>query len=258
MYRAGRGVAIGACAFLFAITCQAQPTPRLDSISPEWIQRGTTIEVTFRGTNLASVNRFIFDGETGLSATNVPAPGPAKPTISVESTSGGISRVDPPPPRDERKLVARITAAADASLGPREVRAVTPNGISNPLLINVGHLPEVASKGPNNSIEQAQQTEFPAAISGVINAAAQADYYAFKATKGQELVFDVAGMRIMAASIASLLSRCLKMASMCCSCVISGIRPGPITAIGSTRARFLTWNQSFRWADSAENLLRSR
>ena len=187
--------AICFCALASGGVAIAQPTPKLDSISPEWIQRGTTIEVTFRGTNLASVNRFIFDGDAGLSATNVPVLSPAKPTVSVESTSGGISRVDPPPPRDERKLVARITAAADASLGPREVRAVTPNGVSNPLVINVGHLPEVASKGPNNSFEQAQQTEFPAAISGVINAAAQADYYAFKATKGQELVFDVDAAR---------------------------------------------------------------
>src|SRR5688572_10683944 len=71
-------------ALLFALPIIAQPTPKLDSISREWIQRGTTVEVTFTGTNLAAVNRFVFDGEDGLSATNIPAAEPAKPAVTVE------------------------------------------------------------------------------------------------------------------------------------------------------------------------------
>src|SRR5439155_24027520 len=61
--------------------------------------------------------------------------------------------------------------------------------------INVGHLPEVAEKEPNNSLEQAQVISLPAAISGAISAAAQLDYYRFKAAKGQELVFEVDASR---------------------------------------------------------------
>jgi hypothetical protein len=173
----------------------AQPTPKLDSISREWIQRGTTVEFTFVGTNLSAVNRFIFDGEPGLSATNVPGPAPAKPAITVESSGGGISRAEAPAARDEKRLMARVTAAADAPLGPREVRVVTPSGVSNPLVINVGHLPEVAEKAPNGSIEEAQKIELPAAITGAIGGAAQTDHYAFKAAKGQELIFDVDASR---------------------------------------------------------------
>src|SRR2546425_337065 len=82
-------------------------------------------------------------------------------------------------------------AAADASLAMGEVRVVTPTGVSSPLSINVGHLPEVAEKEPDNTLEQAQLISLPAAISGTIGAPAQIDYYRFKAAKGQELVFEV-------------------------------------------------------------------
>lgn len=33
----------------------AQPVPKLNSISPEWIQRGTTLDVTLTGDNLGSI-----------------------------------------------------------------------------------------------------------------------------------------------------------------------------------------------------------
>lgn len=177
------------------ILASAQPTPKLTSISPEWIQRGTTLQMVFSGENLAAVTGFIFQGEPGLSATNsLPPPAP-KTSLTIESDRGGISRVDPAPPRDQKRLVAIVTAAADAPSGAREVRVLTPTGVSNPLLINVGQLPEVAEKEPNNSLEKAQMIELPAAISGVIAGAAQVDYYRFKAAKGQDLVFEVDASR---------------------------------------------------------------
>src|SRR6185436_12209279 len=83
---------LGVFAFALGLnTGLGQPTPKLDTLAPEWIQRGTTIEVTFTGTNLAAVNRFIFDGEPGLSATNMPAPAMPKPSVTVEAPGGGIS-----------------------------------------------------------------------------------------------------------------------------------------------------------------------
>src|SRR5437867_2912226 len=60
--------------FFAAVPVLAQPVPKLNSMSAEWIQRGTTIEVTFIGENLGSAKSFLFSGETGLTATNVPPP----------------------------------------------------------------------------------------------------------------------------------------------------------------------------------------
>ena len=175
----------------------AQPAPKLTSVSPEWIQRGTTVEVVLAGENLGGVTQILFNGEPGLVATNVPVATPAaKAVVTVESTGGGIARAEPTaPPRDEKRLVVRMTAAADTALVPRELRVLAPGGVSNPLNFNTGQWPEVAEKEMSTTTPQGQLIELPAAISGVISAASQSDAYRFKAAKGQELVFEVDAAR---------------------------------------------------------------
>jgi hypothetical protein len=181
-------------ALLFSLSTYAQPVPKLNSMSPEWIQRGRTIELVLNGENLGGVTAFLFNGEPGLSATNVPAAASPAPTVTVESSRGGIARIEPPE-REEKRLVLKVTAAADAALTPRELRVVAPGGVSNPLNLNVGQWPEVAKAASNTSIQEAQSVELPAAISGAIQASAQTNYYRFRSTKGQELVFEVDAAR---------------------------------------------------------------
>ncbi len=187
--------------FLFllatAFTVAAQPAPKLTAISPEWIQRGTTIDVTLTGENLGGVTQIIFNGDAGLSATNVAAPAPMpKASVVIESTGGGISLAEPAAPkRDQKKLVLRVTAPADASLSPRELRVMAPGGVSNPLNLNIGQWPEVAKRDPNTSLTDAQPVELPAVISGVLNTGAQTNHYKFKAKKGEEFVFEVDAAR---------------------------------------------------------------
>ena len=189
----------GSLALLTALApaLHAQPAPKLTAISPEWIQRGTTIDVTLTGENLGGVTRILFDGDADLTATNPPpAPPPSKPTVVVESTGGGITRAEPaPPPRDQKRLVIKVTAPADASLTPRELRVVAPGGVSNPLNLNVGQWPEVAKRDPNGSLAEAQPVELPAAISGLMNTAGQTNHYRFKAKQGEEFVFEVDAAR---------------------------------------------------------------
>src|SRR5438034_884307 len=82
---APRSTVLFSALLLSAFGASAQPVPKITSISPEWIQRGTTNELTIVGDNLGSVSGFIFSGEAGLSATNVPPPAAAQPAISIES-----------------------------------------------------------------------------------------------------------------------------------------------------------------------------
>jgi hypothetical protein len=180
-----------------ALAAVAQPAPKLTAISPDWIQRGTTIDVTLTGENLGGVTQIIFNGDAGLSATNVAAPAPMpKASVVIESTGGGISIAEPAAPkRDEKELVLKITAPADASLSARELRVVAPGGVSNPLNLNVGQWPEVAKRDPNTSLADAQPVELPAVISGVLNTGAQTNHYKFKAKKGEEFVFEVDAAR---------------------------------------------------------------
>ena len=178
-------------ALLLASACPAvfgQPVPKLNSISPEWVQRGTTVDVTLTGENLGNATGFIFSGDPGLSATNIPAAASAPPNVTIESASGGITRAETPRAVDQKRVVARVTATEYATLNTRELRVITPTGVSNPLLLNVGHLPEVSESAAAN-------LTLPAAISGVISAAAEVDQFKFKATKGQELIFEVDAAR---------------------------------------------------------------
>ena len=120
LLHARRSTILLSALLLSALGTHAQSVPKITSISPEWIQRGTTNDLTIVGENLGSVSGFIFSGDIGLTATNVPPPAAPQPAISIESTAGTISRSEAAPSRDNKRLVVRLSAAADAKLGARE------------------------------------------------------------------------------------------------------------------------------------------
>jgi len=171
-----------------AILANAQPAPKIVSILPDSVQRGTTAVLTVEGENLSDVTGFIFSGDGGLTATNAPAP---PSSVRIESSRGGIVHAD----GDEKKLRVSAAVTAEAALGPRELRVVTPNGVSNPLTLNVGFLREVAAMESNHSTNDAQGIELPAAINGALREPAEIDYYRLKARKGERLIFDVYAFR---------------------------------------------------------------
>jgi len=179
------------CLFAASSICavvQAQPIPKITSISPDWVQRGTSSPVLLEGENLSQIEGFIFSGEGGLSATNAPAP---TRTFNLETSRGGIVPAD----NDEKKLRVRVTVAPDAPLGARELRVTTPTGVSEPVTLSVDFLPQIIGSEPNHDTNHAQEVELPGAINGVLREAAQSDFYRFKARKDQRLIFDVYAFR---------------------------------------------------------------
>jgi hypothetical protein len=176
---------------LFASAAAVIAQPKLTSISPQWIQRGVTIDVTLAGERLNSVTGFVFSGEAGLSATLPPPPAAAKPAVEVESGSGAFTVAPPAKQENPKSLVVKLTAATNATLGAREFRVVGPTGISEPFTISVGALPEIAEAEPNNTLEQAQSITLPATVNGVISAATEVDSFKFKTSKGETIVVDV-------------------------------------------------------------------
>ena len=163
--------------------------PKLNSFSQDWVQRGTTTEVTVSGENLGSAN-FVISGEAGIALTLVSN---SAPNVTIESSGGGISAANV---ADDKSLVAKIMVKPEALLGAREIRVVTPDGTSNPLTLNVAAEPQVLEKTPNNSATAAQPIELPIAVLGRIAAANEIDHFRFKATKGQHLIFEVYAARI--------------------------------------------------------------
>lgn len=98
-----------------------------------------------------------------------------------------------------------ITIAADAEPGPRELRLVTAAGVSNPIVFQVGQLPEVKKDDPRidtpesvnlllNGMaperpleENEKKVTLPTVINGQIMSGG-VDHYRFKAQRGQHLV----------------------------------------------------------------------
>jgi hypothetical protein len=101
--------------------------------------------------------------------------------------------------------VVRITVAADAAPGHRELRIATASVLSNPLAFCVGQLPEVSAKAAKNITEQksaiaktaiapknrAPSEELKVALPAVVNGQimpGKVNRYRFAASQGQRLV----------------------------------------------------------------------
>lgn len=179
------------CILLAASVCgaAAQPVPKLKSISREYIQRGSNVEVTIVGENLADA-KFLISGEPGIQ---VKLPPPVQSAVAIESSGGGVAVVNK---TDPGKIVATLEIDGAAALGSREIRIASSSGVSNPLPLNVTHLPEFMGDANATSLEKAQELALPFAVTAKIGGAAESDFYRFKATKGQRVVLEVVAQRI--------------------------------------------------------------
>lgn len=112
----------------------------------------------------------------------------------------------PMTPAIAENVKIEITLDPKASLGDRELRLVTPNGVTNPLVFCIGQLPEVSKqpakvpsetpqktasakkkRAPTRPEPQVMDVTLPAIINGQITPGG-VDRYRLQATKGQHLV----------------------------------------------------------------------
>jgi hypothetical protein len=113
----------------------------------------------------------------------------------------------PSSPAIAETVRVNITLAANAAIGERELRLITPNGVTNPVVFCVGQLPEYSKKPAKVVDEVANNNKgarfrkpadntgpvgpvsitLPAIVNGQILPAG-VDKYRFQATKGQHLV----------------------------------------------------------------------
>ena len=86
-------------------------------------------------------------------------------------------------------VTLRLEIAADAAKGPRTLRLFGKNGVTNPLSILVGDLPEVSKPVATEPPPASPPTiQFPVILNGQI-LPGQTDRYAFHAVRGDRLVF---------------------------------------------------------------------
>lgn len=102
-----------------------------------------------------------------------------------------------PNPQIAEELTVRIEIAPDATFGDRELRLLTPTGMSNPLWFYVGQWPEIREKEPNDvKPDPSVYVKLPSVINGQIMPG-DVDRFTFEATKGTKLVAHCAARELI-------------------------------------------------------------
>jgi hypothetical protein len=163
--------------------------PTLNSVSPVGVARGTTVEMTMEGLNLAKASAIYFS-EPGITGRIVRVKElPDQSDIRLGS-NGTLSTVDlgPLPPRNQ--VTVEVDISPDAEVGPVSFRLLTPLGTSpeGKFLIEP-YYGEAPDKEPNDTPENAFETFLPAILSGAISRPGDIDYFKIQAKAGQELSF---------------------------------------------------------------------
>lgn len=175
-----------AALFLTAAGAEAQlppAPPQFPTIAlpfPMGAQRGTTLDLTLTGGNLA---------DPTVVWTSIPG---AKVTIPTDNNNG----------KDNAKLRVLIEVPKEAPVGVHALRLATPRGPSNLRLFCVDDLPQVVSDGKNkgtgwNKVTP-QALPIPCVVAGTVSAESS-DWYKITVQAGQRLSFDVIGRRLGAA-----------------------------------------------------------
>jgi hypothetical protein len=94
-----------------------------------------------------------------------------------------------------RLLQPRLTVTAPATPGTHEVQFDVSGQKTNPTTLIVSPLPQVLEQEPNDTPEQAQRITIPCGVSGRIGVRRDLDHFAFRATKGKAVRFEVKARR---------------------------------------------------------------
>jgi Bacterial pre-peptidase C-terminal domain len=153
----------------------AKPNPQAPSIampSPLGIQRGSSVDFTLTGANLAE--------PTGLWTSF-----PAKVTIPTDNNNG----------KDNDKLRVRLEVPKDAPIGFHAIRLATRRGVSNFRLFCVDDLPQVLQSSKNHAKDAAQPVPVPCVVVGRVDPEVS-DFYRIAVKAGQRLSIEILGRRL--------------------------------------------------------------
>ena len=153
------------------------PSARLLSVFPTGGRQGSTFEVTVSGQDLDEVDGLRFS-HPGITA-------------SVVLTEPTLLRKLP------RPVPGRFTVAVAAQVppGPYDLRAIGRYGVSNPRAFVVGDRPEMVEQTPNQSPADANKVPLGTVVNGQADKDS-ADYFRFRAEKGQRILVDCWAQRI--------------------------------------------------------------
>jgi hypothetical protein len=173
----GFGKAVGILSIAMVPASRAQ-SPEISRISPMAARPGETVTVTLEGKNLQQPKGLwtSFGAKTEWEAR-----------AAGQGGKGSKS--------DGKKLVGKLTMAADAPLGLGFLRLPTATGLSGARFFLVDELPVIAKDAGNASAEKAQQVTAPAAMEGAAQAG-RSDFYRLEMKAGESVSVEAFAVRI--------------------------------------------------------------
>lgn len=146
--------------------------PRITSIYPAGAMRGKSVEVTIQGTGLKDLRHILVQGN-GVQLSLMPG-------------------------TDDTSRKAMLTVASDAAPGRREVRFADERDASNVRIISIGQVPEVNEVEPNNTPDKVSIQPLPICFNGRLSEGSDRDGFKVRLRKGQVVLIEVEGLRILA------------------------------------------------------------
>ena len=147
-----------------------QPKPELASLSLRGVQSGTTTRVVLRGKHLAEVT-----------------------AVKASDKSVDVALVEV---RDGMRVAVDVTPSPDMHRAKVELWAENAAGASNRKPVMLDELPQAQEAEPNDTLAAAQSITLGSGTWGVLSKQGDADWFAFDAFAGQNLVFEVAAAEI--------------------------------------------------------------
>uniref|UniRef100_Q01UL2 Peptidase C-terminal archaeal/bacterial domain-containing protein n=1 Tax=Solibacter usitatus (strain Ellin6076) TaxID=234267 RepID=Q01UL2_SOLUE len=160
------------------------------------MSRGTTVEMTVEGLNLARASAIYFSdsGITGRILRVKELPDGSDVRLGSAGTPSSID-LGPLPPRNQ--VTVEVEIAPEAEIGPVTFRLLTPLGTSpEGRFLVEPYYGEAADREPNDTAETAVETFLPAILSGAISRPGDVDYYKIQVKAGQEISFLNGAMQI--------------------------------------------------------------
>jgi hypothetical protein len=146
--------------------------PTMAVPAPVGMQRGTSMELTLSGSNLAE--------PTGLRTSF-----PAKVSIPTDNNNG----------KDAAKLRVRLEVPGDAPLGFHSIRLATKHGLSNLRVFCIDDLPQLMEVDTNRSRTTAQAVPVPSVVVGRADAEVS-EYFKITVKPGQRVSLEILGRRL--------------------------------------------------------------
>ncbi|MFN0105652.1 MAG: PPC domain-containing protein [Bryobacteraceae bacterium] len=184
------------CFVAFAQTGTRITPPTLRDISQRGIARGTTVELTVEGFNLAGAKRILFSDPAVKGRIVRVKELPDLPDVRLGS-NGTASTIDlgPLPPRNQ--VTVEVEVDPEAAVGPVSFRVETPLGTSpEGTLLVEPYYGESPDKEPNDLIEGAFAAYLPSILTGAISKPGDVDHFQIRVKAGTTLAFDNGGMSL--------------------------------------------------------------